>query len=385
MHLDQLLTSLALITVAGVVIMYASDTFESASSYLGRNMAPGIKGATINAAGSSMPELLTTTVFLFVYNDLDGFSAGVATAAGSAVFNGLIIPALCIFVVAIWGTKKDGVETKVRYIEVDSRTVLRDGIWLVISEVMLIVFLGDTTLTWVAGAFLLACYVGYFTHLMIHNRRHGANGQDEGQGESAGDSDEIHSEPRSKLRSLLTFDFNSLFFGGRPYTTGSAWVVLSAAVLVLGAACLLLAEAVIGSAHALNIPTYFTAVVLAAAATSVPDTVLSVKDARNGLYDDAVSNALGSNIFDIAVSLGLPLFAYSVVFGEVSLSAATGASAADVQILRIVLLWVTVTVISLFLIGRKVGLGKATLMLLIYIAWMTWIADSAFDLGIFPS
>lgn len=379
MDFEQLLTSLTLITISGVVIMYASDTFEAASSYLGRHMAAGIKGATINAAGSSMPELLTTAVFLFVYQDLDGFSAGVATAAGSAVFNGLIIPALCIFVVAIWGTKKDGVVSKIPYIVVDSRTVLRDGIWLVIGEVMLIVFLGNTTLTWVAGAALLACYVGYFTHLMVHNRKYGGTNGDE---DEPGEDD---SESTSKLRALFTFDFNTLFFDGKPFTTGSAWTVLGAAVVVLGAACLLLAEAVIQSAEALHIPTYFTAVVLAAAATSVPDTVLSIKDARNGLYDDAVSNALGSNIFDIAVSLGLPLLAYSIVYGSVELSAVAGASGAQVQILRIVLLWVTVAVISLFLMGRKAGLGKATMMLLIYGAWMTWIADSAFDLGIFPS
>ena len=378
MDFEQLLTSLALITVASVVIMYASDTFESASSYLGRNMAAGIKGATINAAGSSMPELLTTAVFLFVYQDLDGFSAGVATAAGSAVFNGLIIPALCIFVVVIWGTKKDGVKSKVRYIEVDSQNVLRDGIWLVIGEVMLIVFLGNTTLTWVTGALLLACYVGYFLHLMYHNQKYrSAPKEDEAEDETP--------EKTSKLRAILTFDFNTLFFDGKLYTTGSAWTVLSAAIVVLGAACLLLAKAVIESAEALSIPTYFTAVILAAAATSVPDTVLSVKDARNGLYDDAISNALGSNIFDICVSLGLPLLAYSLLFGEVSLSAVEGESAAQVQVLRIVLLWVTVAVISLFLMGRKAGIGKATIMLLIYGAWMTWIADSAFELGIFPS
>ena len=378
MDFEQLLTSLALITVASVVIMYASDTFESASSYLGRNMAPGIKGATINAAGSSMPELLTTAVFLFVYPDLDGFSAGVATAAGSAVFNGLIIPALCIFVVIIWGTKKNGVEVKVKYIEVDPRNVLRDGIWLVIAEVMLIVFLGNTTLTWVTGALLLTCYVGYFLHLMVHNRKY------RGSGEEGLEAEEEKSEKTSTLRALLTFDFNNLFFNGKPYTTGSAWTVLGAAIVVLGAACLLLAEAVIESATALNIPTYFTAVVLAAAATSIPDTVLSVKDARNGLYDDAVSNALGSNIFDIAVSLGLPLLVYSLLYGDVSLTAVTGESAAQVQVLRIVLLWVTVAVISLLLMGRKAGVGKATIMLLIYAGWMTWIADSAFDLGIFP-
>ena len=382
MHIEQLLLSLVLVTIASVLIMYASDTFETASNYLGRNLAAGIKGATINAAGSSMPELLTTAVFLFVYRDLDGFSAGVATAAGSAVFNGLIIPAVCIFVVVIWGTKKDGVETKATHIEVDARSVLRDGVWLVIGEVMLIVFLGNTTLTWVAGALLLASYVGYCAHLIYHNRKFGPN--ENVENEESEDDEDNRDAQRSKLMALVTFDFNTLFFDGRPFTTGSAWTVLGAAVIVLGAACLLLAESVIEAARALDIPTYFTAVVFAAAATSVPDTVLSVKDARNGNYDDAVSNALGSNIFDIAVSLGLPLLVYSLIFGDVTLSSVAGASAAEVQILRIVLLWVTVAVVSLLLMGKKAGLGKASIMLLIYVGWMTWIADSAFDLGIFP-
>ena len=379
MNFEELVISLGLVTLASVVIMYASDTFEKASSYLGRNMAAGIKGATINAAGSSMPELLTTAVFLFFYHDVDGFSAGVATAAGSAVFNGLIIPALCIFVVTLWGTERNGALTRLPYIELDPRSVLRDGIWLVIAEVMLIVFLGKTTLTWVAGALLLACYGGYFAHLMYHNHTYG-----KGDTDSAGELwKEGLGRKTSKLRALVTFDFNVLFFGGRAYSTTSAWIVLGSAVVVLGAACWLLAEAVIEAADALGVPTYFTAVVLAAAATSVPDTVLSVKDARKGLYDDAVSNALGSNIFDIAVALGLPLLVYALFFGDVSLSAAAGASASQVQVLRIVLLWVTVAAISLFLMGKRAGLVKALLLLLIYAAWMVWIADSAFHLGIF--
>jgi Ca2+/Na+ antiporter len=379
MHIEQLLFSLLLVTLCSVVIKYASDSFETASGFLGRHMAPGIKGATINAIGSSMPELLTTAVFLFLHLDIDGFSAGVATAAGSAVFNGLIIPALCIFVVAIWGVKESTGDMRVRYIEVDSRTVLRDGIWLVIGEIMLIVFLGDTTLTWVAGLALLLCYAGYFTHLMYHNRKYGS----EPGWEQDAEEDDEDGAPVGKLRALITFDFKTLFYDGKPFTNGRAWVVLGASVVVLGAACVLLAEAVIEAAQSLSIPTYFTAVVLAAAATSIPDTVLSIKDARNGHYDDAVSNALGSNIFDIAVSLGLPLFIYSLIFGEVSLTAATGASSAQVQSLQIVLLWVTVAVISIFLMGRKAGLVKATILLVIYIGWMTWIADAAFGLGIF--
>jgi len=40
-----------------IIIWRASDGFERASEYIGRNLKDGVRGATINAIGSSMPEL----------------------------------------------------------------------------------------------------------------------------------------------------------------------------------------------------------------------------------------------------------------------------------------------------------------------------------------
>jgi cation:H+ antiporter len=48
-------------------------------------------------------------------------------------------------------------------------------------------------------------------------------------------------------------------------------------------------------------------VTLLAAATSLPDTLLSVFAARRGDADGAVSNAFGSNSFDVLICLGLPV------------------------------------------------------------------------------
>ena len=45
-------------------------------------------------------------------------------------------------------------------------------------------------------------------------------------------------------------------------------------------------------------------------ASSIPDTILSVKDAQNKKYKDAFSNAYGSNIFDICIGIGLPVLIY---------------------------------------------------------------------------
>ncbi len=56
----------------------------------------------------------------------------------------------------------------------------------------------------------------------------------------------------------------------------------------------------------LGIPAIIVALTITAAATLVPDAVISVVNARKGSWDDAISNVIGSNIFDILVGPGLP-------------------------------------------------------------------------------
>ena len=94
-----ILIPLIFIVICCIIIWKASNGFEVSSEYLGRNLSDGVRGATINAIASSMPELFTTIFFLIYLKDTDGFSGGIGTTAGSAIFNGMIIPALVIFVV----------------------------------------------------------------------------------------------------------------------------------------------------------------------------------------------------------------------------------------------------------------------------------------------
>jgi len=56
----------------------------------------------------------------------------------------------------------------------------------------------------------------------------------------------------------------------------------------------------------LGIDTYTMGLVVIAIGTSVPDAMSSILVARDGYGDMAVSNAIGSNIFDINLGLGLP-------------------------------------------------------------------------------
>jgi len=363
----ELTIALIICVLAAVVIMYACNGFDDAACYLGRNMKPGVRGATINAVGSSMPELMTAMFLLFLYHDQDGFSAGIATTAGSAVFNSVIIPLACILAVRYWGvstvTIVDGVKKTVREkingIDVSKKTILRDGFFLLSAEAALIWFLGGNTMAWWMGAGLMSIYFLYFAFLMT-----GFGGGNDEVDEDDDDEDD-DDDQKSKIKALLTFDFNNLLFNGRSFSTGTAWVVLTLATAVIGVACWQLAEAVMMSANALDVPPYFTAVILAAAATSVPDTVLSVKDALRGEYDDAISNALGSNTFDITVALGLPLLVYGLMFGDVFI-----ASAQDTQTLRIALFLVTMLVLSLFLFSKRVTVFTSYVLGAVYLGWM---------------
>jgi len=363
----DLLIALGVVFTASLVIMYACDSFDDAASYLGRNMAPGVRGATINAIGSSMPELMTAMFLLFLFHDQDGFAAGVATTAGSAIFNAVIIPALCIFAVRYKGVLVKGtgdavaIRERIARIKISKSGLLRDGAFLLIAEAALIWFLGNSTMTWWMGGALLVIYGVYFLFLAS-----GFGATSDGDEDS--DAEDEYFDRPSKFKAILTFDFNNLIYNGKNYTAGSAWVVLSLATVVIGIACWQLAEAVMLSADALGVPAYFTALIFAAAATSVPDTVLSVKDAMRGEYDDAISNAVGSNTFDITVGLGLPLLLYALLFGDVAVI-----SVDQTQALRIVLFAATVVVLGVFLLREHLTVATAYFLLIIYAGWMGFV------------
>eukprot|EP01051_Picozoa_sp_SAG22_P033920 SAG22_NODE_15110_length_356_cov_1.809339_1_plen_86_part_10 len=75
-------------------------------------------------------------IYLLASVYMHGVSAGIATCAGSAIFNAAVIPATCILAVTIKGV--DGVP--VEKIALQRSTLIRDGIFFVLSEILLIGF-----------------------------------------------------------------------------------------------------------------------------------------------------------------------------------------------------------------------------------------------------
>ena len=170
--------SVLLIGVCCIIIWRASDGFEAASEYLGRNLSDGVRGATINAIGSSMPELFTTLFFLFVLQDRDGFAGGIGTTAGSAIFNGMIIPAVVILVVVFKGMATS--------VNVSRKVLMRDGIALLLCELILIFLIGGDELTWVHGVILMAMYAVYAIY-MLKTMTKGEGGDDDDDEDVDGD------------------------------------------------------------------------------------------------------------------------------------------------------------------------------------------------------
>ncbi|XP_048755616.2 sodium/potassium/calcium exchanger 4-like isoform X2 [Ostrea edulis] len=67
---------------------------------------------------------------------------------------------------------------------------------------------------------------------------------------------------------------------------------------------------------ALDIPETVMGLTLLAAGTSVPDCLSSLFVSRDGLGDMAVSNSIGSNVFDILMCLGLPWLLKSLILED---------------------------------------------------------------------
>lgn len=349
-----------LIALCSIIIWRASDGFSRASEYLGRNLSEGVRGATINAIGSSIPELLTTLFFLFALGDTNGFAAGLGTTAGSAVFNAMIIPSLVVFTLVGTGI--------LVALHPSRKVVLRDGIALVICELALIMFISGDTLEWWHGGILMLLYFIYLGYLFTSMKKKAP------LHDSHFHERQIDEHVPSILKAILTLDLAHLILGKKKITKGSAWMLLAAAVFVLAVACYYLVFACEGLGKSFGIPIYFIAVILAAIATSLPDTFISIRDGMRGHHDDAISNALGSNIFDICMALGLPLFLYTLIYHPISMTPDTIANTSE---LRVCLLLTTVAALGVFLIGKKVGFFKAVLLTVIYLSFVLFVVGRA--------
>lgn len=362
-----ILIPIILVVISSFIIWRASNGFDHASSFLGRNLTEGVKGATINAISSSIPELLTSIFFLIYLKDSEGFSAGLGTIAGSAVFNAIVIPALSIIVVIYYGISKT--------IEVSKKVILRDSIALITLQIVLIFIIYFQLLNIIGGTILVSLYLIYLIYMIKSMKAKSVT--------STNYYNDIQSiNVKNRFISFLKLDLSYALIGNEKTTNTRAVILLLTSLLFMGASCLVLVWAceLIGEKEyslfgyknlkGLNIPISVVAIIIAAAATSIPDTILSVKDALKGNYNDAISNAIGSNIFDIGFALGFPILVYSILYNPIILSEIV--QEFTLEIMTILLILTLITFIIL-ISNKKIGLVSGLLLLGLYFIFISYI------------
>ncbi|KAL6117563.1 uncharacterized protein ACO6RY_15320 [Pungitius sinensis] len=110
--------------------------------------------------------------------------------------------------------------------------------------------------------------------------------------------------------------------------------------------------------YTLGIPEVIMGITFLAAGTSVPDCMASLIVARQGMGDMAVSNSIGSNIFDVLLGLGFPwaLRTLIVSYGSVVTINSKGLVYSVILLLASVILTVVCVHLNSWRLDRRLGL-----------------------------
>ncbi len=336
--------------LSSVIMAKACNVFESSTDYLGRNLNDGVKGATLNAIGSSMPELLTTVFFLALASrDNLGrdLAASVGGNTGSAIFNSIVIPMLVIWIVI-------ATVAGVKGVKLSKKVILRDGLFLIGAEIILLVLLSSNYITQWHGWVFTFFYLVYLLYTLLSMKK----------------EDKVKSEYHYEADNWYT----RYQFKKEEGRTIRSWVLLLGSTMVIAFACAGLVESCKGMADSMNINPLFIALVLVAAASSVPDTIISIKDGKKGNYDDALSNVLGSNIFDITISMGLPLAVYLMVTGIKIDFQEAGRTLIDIRIMLVV---VTIITMAIFYFAKTLRKKHVIYLAALYAIFILYAIGAA--------
>ena len=250
--------AILLLVVGFVGLIKGADFFvEGASNVAKRFHVPSlIIGLTIVAMGTSLPETAVSISASIAGSN----SLAISNVSGSNLFNLLVVVGLCCIL---------------QKVEVDMDTIKRDIPYSLLAAVLLIVLgiTGGMELGRLDGVILLA-FFAFFLYLMIKSALSAA----------ANSSDDDEEVTQSMLMSVV-----SIVGGAAAIAIGGDWVVDSASTLAMAFG---MSETMVG-------------LTIVAVGTSLPELVTSFVAARKGEVDMALGNAIGSNVFNILLVLGI--------------------------------------------------------------------------------
>ena len=155
-------------------------------------------------------------------------------------------------------------------------------------------------------------------------------------------------------------------------------LVVLISIFIIGLSCYLLVLATDNISHILGINLFFGAFIIAAIASSIPDTIFSVQDAKNEKFIDSFSNAYGSNIFDICIGIGLPVLVYTSIYGPIDMNLPIERIGflgdyildGNLFIWSLIILFVFTSLVSLIYIKNELTIKSAFSLFLLYVLFI---------------
>ncbi|WP_458188492.1 sodium:calcium antiporter [Haladaptatus sp. NG-WS-4] len=248
-----------------VVVWKGSDMLERASKRLSLyyGLPAIVRGAIVVAVGSSFPELSSTVIATVRTGSYD---LGVSVIIGSAIFNLLVIPALS-------GIFADGVEADRAVVYKEAQFYMIAVSVLTITFALAVIYhpvpdvrLGGTVTRQLA--LIPVAFYGVYIFTQYQDT------QDYDAGETPDDVQPLRD-----------------------------WATLLASLVLIAVAVEGLIESALGFGDIFGTPSFLWGLTVVAAGTSLPDTLVSVRAARQKEGVTSLANVLGSNTFDLLIAV----------------------------------------------------------------------------------
>jgi cation:H+ antiporter len=337
-------TTLLLIAVVGSMatgLLYYSCSWLEASSHrlAARYGIPDVvKGSVITAIASSLPELATAVLAIPVHHD---FELGLSVIVGSAIYNILVIPSCSVF-------------AQGRSLRSNRELVFREGQFYLVSVTVLLLVVS-----------LAVIY--------------------DGAGPLAHDGSEPISGTLTRSLALIPLALYGLYLfiqyeevkdyrrtGVRDTNVRALreWGIMLGCIGLILFGVEVLLRCAIELGQQLGTPTFLWGLTVVAAATSIPDTLISVRASRKGRSDSSISNVLGSNVFDLLVAVPLGV----LLAGAVSVN--------FTQTVPMMGFLMIATIVMLVFMRRDMEItrAEAVWMMVLYLSFGLWMTAEAFGI-----
>lgn len=365
--MDIILYSLGLVVIFYLLSVICDKYFVGSLDIIAKKLklSEDVAGATFMAVGTSAPEFATASLALL---KVGTEAVGAGTIIGSAIFNILVII---------------GASAVVATAYLKWQPVVRDMGFYIMAILVLIFTFSDGRITAMEAASYLVAY-GVYIAVLANWSKWFPYAKTETQLEQIAETfteEQKREESVSGAWGAFVWMVDRAFSYTFPSPKRQDLYIVTFCVSIAYIICLswLLVEFGVGLAHALGVPEVIIALTILAGGTSIPDMLSSVIVAKKGRGDMAVSNAVGSNTFDILICLGLPWLVYILVTGrEVVVETESLLSS-------VFLLFFTV-IAMLFVLGLRrfrIGPSSGYLLIGLYVLYLSYSIYGAYNPGSF--